>query len=259
MVYNGPMTKIIIGNWKMNPVTLKEAKLTLSSIKRLLNKISRVSVIICPPAIYLSELKKLASRTRLELGAQDVHSKDQGAETGALSAYMVRDLGFKYTIIGHSECRARGENDEIINQKILTALASGLRVILCLGEEVRDEGNRYLDVLEGQLKKGLSNFPAKLSERLMVAYEPVWAIGKNAKGVETPEGFLHNKIFIHKILANILGRKKALAIPVLYGGSVNTQNSSDFLVLGQADGLLVGRDSLNPKNFIEIIKIASRA
>ncbi|MCX6712254.1 MAG: triose-phosphate isomerase, partial [Candidatus Vogelbacteria bacterium] len=193
---------------------------------------------------------------KAELGAQDVHFIDQGAQTGGISAYMVRDLGIKTTIIGHSERRAGGDNDEIINQKIKTALSAGLRIILCIGETVRDTHGAYLNILQEQLEKDLAGFPARQADKLIIAYEPVWAIGKNATGVETPEGFLHNKIFIRKVASHIFGKKKALALPVLYGGSANAQNAGDFLNAGQADGLLVGRDSLNPKNFAEIIKIA---
>ncbi len=247
--------KIIAGNWKMNPVTLKDVRATFAGIKRSASKVRGVSVLICPPFIYLPELKKMSVASKVEIGAQDVSAKDMGAETGSVSAYMVRDLGIRTTIVGHSERRTLGDTDEIVNQKVLNSLTAGLKVILCIGEKVR--GDDYLSVLQGQLEKNLANFPSKLADRLIIAYEPVWAIGKNAVGVETPEGFLHNKIFIRKVLASIVGRKKALAIPVLYGGSANSQNAGDFLGAGQADGLLVGRDSLNPKNFAEIIKIAN--
>ncbi|MFA6476230.1 MAG: triose-phosphate isomerase [Candidatus Paceibacterota bacterium] len=252
-------TKIIAGNWKMNPVTLKDAKLTFTGIKRSVSKVRGVSVLICPPFIYLPELKKMSAGSKVEVGSQDVSAKDMGAETGSVSAYMVRDLGVKMTIIGHSERRAGGDTDEIVNQKVLTALTAGLHVILCIGEKVRDDKSQYLNTLQEQLEKALAGFPVKLADRLIVAYEPVWAIGKNATGVETPDGFLQNKIFVRKVLAGIVGRKKALAVPVLYGGSANAQNAGDFLKAGQADGLLVGRDSLNPKNFAEIIKIASQS
>lgn len=243
----------------MNPVTLKDVKSTFAGIKRSASKVRGVSVLICPPFVYLPELKKMTTGSKVEIGAQDAHYLDQGAQTGGVSAYMVRDLGIKTVIIGHSERRAGGDTDEIVNKKILTALTAGLRVILCIGESVRDDKCHYLNILQEQLEKDLVGFPVKLADRLIIAYEPVWAIGKNATRVETPDGFLHNKIFIRKVLAGIVGRKKALAIPVLYGGSANATNAGDFLSVGQADGLLVGRDSLNPKNFAEIIKIASKA
>ncbi len=244
----------------MNPATLKDAKQTYVAIKRITSRTRRTKVLICPPAIYLSELKKLTPRShKLELGAQDVSFADMGAQTGSISAYMVRDLGIKATIIGHSERRVAGDNDEIINQKIKVALAAGLRIILCIGEAVRDSHGEYLNTLQSQLEKDLVGFSTRQADKLIVAYEPVWAIGKNATGVETPEGFLHNKIFIRKIVSQIIGKKKALSLPVLYGGSANAQNAGDFLSAGQADGLLVGRDSLNPKNFAEIVKIAEHS
>lgn len=251
--------KIIAGNWKMNPVTLKDVRSTFAGIKRSASLVRGVSVLICPPFIYLPELKKLSLGGKVEIGAQDAHFVDQGAQTGGVSAYMIRDLGIKTVIIGHSERRAGGDTDEIVNKKVLMALTAGLRVILCIGEAVRDEKCQYLNILQEQLEKDLAGFPVKLADRLIVAYEPVWAIGKNATRVETPDGFLHNKIFIRKVLAGIVGRKKALSVPVLYGGSANATNAGDFLSVGQADGLLVGRDSLNPKNFAEIIKIASKS
>jgi len=249
--------KIIVGNWKMNPVTLGEAKRTLGAIKKMVGQARRTKVLICAPAIYLAELKKMTlSSSKLELGAQDCHFQDQGAQTGGTSAYMIRDLGVRTTIIGHSERRASGDTDEIINQKIRTALTAGLRIILCLGEATRDNHGEYLATLQTQLEKALASFPARQVDKLIIAYEPIWAIGKNATSVETPEGFLSNKIFIRKIVSRIIGKKKALSLPVLYGGSVSALNAGDFLNAGQADGLLVGRDSLNPKNFAEIIKIA---
>ncbi len=251
--------KIIAGNWKMNPVTLKDVKATFTEIKRSVGSVRGVSVLICPPFVYLPELKRLSLGGKVEIGAQDAHFVDQGAQTGGVSAYMIRDLGIKTVIIGHSERRAGGDTDEIVNKKILTALTAGLRVILCIGEAVRDDKCHYLNTLQEQLEKDLIGFPIKLADRLIIAYEPVWAIGKNATRVETPDGFLHNKIFIRKVLAGIVGRKKALSVPVLYGGSANATNAGDFLSVGQADGLLVGRDSLNPKNFAEIIKIASKS
>ena len=242
----------------MNPVTLKDAKQTYGAIKKIASKARRTKILICAPSIYLSELKKMNLGNKIELGAQDVSFADVGAYTGSISAYMVRDLGVKTTIIGHSERRVAGDNDEIINQKIKMTITAGLRVILCIGEAVRDSHGEYLDVLRKQLEKDLAGFPIKQADKLIIAYEPVWAIGKNATGIETPEGFLHNKIFIRKIFSRIVGKKKALALPVLYGGSANAQNAGDFLGAGQADGLLVGRDSLNPKNFAEIIKIAEK-
>lgn len=244
----------------MNPVTLKDAKQTYGAIKKIASRARRTKVLVCAPAIYLSELKKLSGGgNKVELGAQDVSWADVGAYTGSISAFMVRDLGIKTTIIGHSEKRATGDTDEIINQKIKMALSAGLKVILCIGEAVRDNRGEYLNILQNQLEKNLVGFSAKQIDKLIIAYEPVWAIGKNATGVETPDGFLHNKIFIRKVVSKIVGKKKALSLPVLYGGSANAGNAGDFLGAGQADGLLVGRDSLNPKNFAEIIKIAEHS
>jgi len=245
----------------MNPVTLKDAKQLYSSIKKVASKARRTKVMIFAPAIYLSELKKLSGAgSKVELGAQDCHTKDQGAQTGEISAFMIRDLGVKITLVGHSERRAAGETDEAINQKIKTAISAGLRIILCVGETERDDSGDYLDILRVQIEKDLADFPAKQADKLIIAYEPVWAIS-TTKGRRdaTPDDFLHSKIFIRKILAGIIGKKKALLTPVLFGGYASPENTIDFLVAGQADGLLSGRNSLSPKNFAEIIKIAEHA
>lgn len=249
--------KLIIGNWKMNPVTLKDAKQTYLAIKKASARFSRAKILICPPSIYLTELQKLSVTGKVDLGAQDISMADLGAHTGSISAYMVRDAKIKTTIIGHSERRQAGDSNEIINQKIKMALTAGLRIILCIGETVRDKNGEYLDVLQKQLESALAGFSAKQANRLIIAYEPVWAIGKLATGVETPETFLYNKIFIRKISSRIIGKRKALNLPVLYGGSITTENALSFLTVGQADGLLVGRASLTPKDFIEIVKIAN--
>jgi len=169
---------------------------------------------------------------------------------------MVKEVGASYVILGHSERRATGENGEIINRKIKAAIKNGLDVILCVGERERDTQGKYLRILENQLKEALIKMPSRLAEKLLIAYEPVWAIGKGATGVETPEGFHHNSIYIRKVLSNLIGKKRALEFPILYGGSVDVKNAISFLTEGQANGLLVGRASLNAKDFGEILRQA---
>jgi triosephosphate isomerase (TIM) len=249
--------KIIIGNWKMNPVSRREAREIVSGIKKTVASLRKTTVVLCPPVIYLENLiGKKPGKTLF--GAQDVYWEEKGAHTGNISPLMLKEAGADYVIIGHSERRASGEVGEIINRKIKAAMKAGLKVVLCVGEKDRDAHGHYLKVLEAQLKEALIKIPPRLVDQLIIAYEPVWAIGKDAIGVETPDGFMHNAIFIRKILSKIINKKQAMTVPVLYGGSADAKNTESFLREGGADGLLVGRASLSAKDFGEILKIAEQ-
>lgn len=247
--------KIIAGNWKMNPATAREAEKIFSGIKKI--KINnKVETVVCPPAIYLPLLKKITTGIKINLGVQDCSVAEGGAYTGQISASMIKSLGAKDVIIGHSERRALGESDEVLNQKVKIALKNGLRVIFCVGEQTRDERGDYLSAIKQQLETGLDKIGKNLSGKLVIAYEPVWAIGANATGVDSPDSFLQSSLFIKKVMSGLIGAKEAKALPILYGGSANAKNAEGFLTVGQADGLLVGRASLDPKQFGEIINIA---
>ena len=245
----------------MNPTSLAEAKRIYLGVKTKVGTLRNVSVAVCPPAIYLGILASgnhSKSKNGLQLGAQDVFWKEEGASTGNISPLMLKDLRVGYTLVGHSERRALGETDEMVNWKVKTAMSYGLTTVVCVGEGERDESGHYLAQLKRQLEDGLADLPKKAFSKLVIAYEPVWAIGKDAKGVETPEGFNHNMIFIRKTLSYILGPKEATKVPILYGGSVSAKNADSFLREGGADGLLVGRDSLTAKNFLEIVRLANQ-
>ncbi len=249
--------KIIVGNWKMNPTSYKNAKDLLATLSKAGKEFKKTTVVICPPAPYLALLKKDFARSSVLLGAQDAHEEVSGAYTGSYSAPMLKDAGATYVIIGHSERRKAGDTDKSINAKIKLALKAGLQVILCVGETARDEHGDYLTVIAHQLKTALEGVSKNQLTKISIAYEPVWAIGTEATGVDTPENFHHNAIYIRKIIADLKG-VSAARLPILYGGSVTTKNAESFLSQGHADGLLVGRESLNAKNFITIAAIASR-
>ncbi|HPB60422.1 MAG TPA: triose-phosphate isomerase, partial [Candidatus Paceibacterota bacterium] len=197
--------KIIIGNWKMNPVSRKEAREIVNGIKKTVASIRKTAVVLCPPVIYLENLIGKKSG-KILFGAQDVYWEEKGAHTGNISPVMLKEAGADYVIVGHSERRASGEGGETINRKIKAAMKAGLKVILCVGEKDRDSHGHYLKVLETQLKEALIKIPPRLADKLVIAYEPVWAIGKDATGVETPDGFMHNAIFIRKILSKIINK-----------------------------------------------------
>jgi len=240
------MKKLIVANWKMNPATEKEAKKLFESVKRGVKTAKNAEVVICPPFVYLPLFKGLT------LGAQNVFFKEKGAFTGEVSALMLKDLGVKYVILGHSEARKySNETDEIINKKIKECLLVKLKPILCIGEK---EKNKKFEVLKEQITKdlrGIINHKSKILN-LIIAYEPVWAIGtgNNCSIDETMSSIL----FIRKIIAKLYSRELASKMRILYGGSVTSENSNSYIDSAGADGLLVGGASLNVKDFIKIVK-----
>ncbi len=240
----------------MNPTSAREAKATLQAIKKVTTRLKRVQTVICPPAIYLRELKSVASAA-CALGGQTCHFENEGAFTGEISPKMLTDVGASYVIIGHSERRAMGETNADINRKLKAAIKARLIPVLCVGETERDEHGNYLSVVNAQIEEALMGIPKGPLASLIVAYEPVWAIGAAATGADTPEAFRHNAIFVKKVIATLKGKDAADTVPVLYGGSVNAKNAESFLVDGQADGLLVGRESLRPKGFEKILLLAN--
>lgn len=243
----------------MNPASLKEAKAIFDSAKKTSSKLSKVETIICPPFIYLSELGHSMSKFKfLKLGAQDVSVFGfEGAHTGEVSAKMLKNAGVKSVIIGHSERRKNNETNEMINKKIGAALSSGLKVIFCVGEEKRDSDGKFAEVIETQISEGLKGFSDSFLKNLIIAYEPVWAISGSVKSkADDPESAFKVAVLIRKTLMDFVGNEMARKIPIIYGGSVNSENAGKFLKDGQMDGLLVGSKSLNNKEFKKILEIA---
>lgn len=250
---------MIIGNWKLNPDSLLAARQLSRASKKLAGRYRRVKVAICPPALLVGSLTEGSSSgpENFSWGTQDISWHDFGSHTGELGANLIRAVGAELALVGHSERRQAGESEVSVNHKVKAGLKAGLQIILCVGEETRDIHGAYLRVLEQQLTSALAGVNKNLLSNLLIAYEPVWAIGQQAKGAETPEGFWQNALFIKKVLAKIFPKKIALTIPIIYGGSVNATNAESFLLAG-AMGLLVGRDSLSAEKFGAIIKIADK-
>ena len=248
------MKKIIIGNWKMNPVNKKEAEKLYKDISKTVLNIKKTEILACPPFIYLENLKKISKK--ILLGAQDAFYEESGAFTGEVSAKMLFNLGVKYVILGHSERRAKGENNSDINKKIKAVLSLGIIPIFCFGEPGRDENHEYLNFIKLQIEEGLNGVSKNIISKIIFAYEPVWAIGKSAVREATPEEFLEMNIFIKKILSDKFGAKTIEGIRIIYGGSAHPENVLGFLKEGQAQGFLLGRDSLDAKKFLQIIQIA---
>ncbi|MBU4480009.1 triose-phosphate isomerase [Patescibacteria group bacterium] len=249
--------KIIIANWKMNPESLIEAKKMFLGIKKTAGKLSGVQTVVCPPYIYLNELVSLYKGHRVAIGAQNVFSENKGSFTGAVSPNMLKKNKVDYVIVGHSERRALGEDNQIINEKIKASLRSGLNVIFCVGEKERDENAKYFDFLKNEILDSLEGVNAGSLKNILVAYEPIWAISNNSGGKAVlPSEIQEMVIFIKKVLSDRFGIKTKMP-QILYGGSVNPKNTKEILEEGGVDGLLVGKASLDAGKFGEILKIAN--
>jgi triosephosphate isomerase len=244
--------KLVVANWKMNPSSLKEAQKTFSQFKRQRPKNKGVTAVFCPPFQYIEPLKKSYSGNKIFFGAQDVFWEKEGAYTGEISTSMIKDAGARFVIVGHSERRTLGETNEDVSQKVLTSLKAGLHVILCVGEAKRDSDGSYLKELSEQIKESLQEVPKNITSKLIIAYEPLWAIGEGNKAMDSKEMHFIS-LFIQKQLVKIFGRTIAKRTPILYGGSVDSENAGEFIQECDIDGLLVGRASLNPYEFAKII------
>ena len=251
--------KIIVGNWKMAPRTIDEAKKTFAGIKKTASKLRNVDTIVCPPFVFVRELAERTSGKRCLVGAQDAFWKEEGAYTGEISPTQLSSLGARYVILGHSERRAMGETNDMISKKADIALRVGLTVIICVGEQSRDQHGEYTKRIEEQLKQSLSQVQKKSLSNIVIAYEPVWAIGANAVRPASPEDVLEVSILIRKVLTNMFDRESSHIVPILYGGSVDAKNCGSFMNEGGANGLLVGRASLDAKQFSEILKVAEQS
>lgn len=236
----------------MNPAKPAEALDLLSGIieKTKLNRNNNAEIVFCPPAIWLAALAgELKNKKSLALGAQNCHWELNGAFTGEISALMLANIGAHYVILGHSERRKYlGETDEIINLKIRTALKAKLKTIMCVGEK---EGEEMSVVVEDQLRKDLAGLSVNQMKEVIIAYEPVWAIGTGRPCL--PDNALGTTLFIRKTLTKFYSRFLAESIPVIYGGSVSAQNASSYITISHMNGLLVGGASLEAEEFSKLI------
>lgn len=245
--------KIIIGNWKTNPSDPKIAKKLFTDLSRGLRKIKKTEVVICPPPFFQSLFLENKNNLII-LGSQNIGLEKTGSYTGELSPRQLYFLGGKYSIIGHSEIRKNGETDEIIAKKIYEVISEGIIPILCIGETVRNESENFLKIIKNQIQKDLSLLSKDKFPKILIAYEPVWAIGEKAIREATVEEIKEMSIFIKKTVKEMFKIDKMPKI--LYGGSIDEINSEKILKLGGIDGLLVGRTSLDSKKFLKIISYA---
>ncbi|MGL5088148.1 MAG: triose-phosphate isomerase [Fusobacteriaceae bacterium] len=248
---------IIAGNWKMNK-TVAETKATLTELKELTKGIEGVKVVIGAPFTALESAVKAVEGSIVEIAAQNMHTNDSGAYTGEISPLMLKEIGVKYVILGHSERREYfNESNSFINAKVKAALAHDLVPILCIGEKLEErESGKTAEVNGKQIKEGMAGLTAEEAVKVVVAYEPVWAIGTGKTA--TPEMAEDTHKEIRDVLVSMFGAEAAAEITIQYGGSMNAKNAAELLAMENIDGGLVGGASLDAPVFIEVIKAGAR-
>jgi triosephosphate isomerase len=244
---------IIAGNWKMNTDRAQAVALA-GQIADTVGAGTEIDVILAPPAPWLVPVHDAVHHSKVMTSAQNMHFEESGAFTGEISAAMIKDSGARFVILGHSERRhVFGESDEQINRKVAAALKAGLRPILCVGEKLDErEAGKTMDVVEHQLRRGLIGVPFERLREIVLAYEPVWAIGTGK--VATPEQAEEVHAFLRQKLMQIYGSDLGQVISIQYGGSVKGSSAAGLLTKPNVDGLLVGGASLKGDEFIEIIR-----
>jgi triosephosphate isomerase len=249
-------TPLIAGNWKMHG-TRQETVALAEGIKAGVADVSGREVLVAPPFTALETVAHIVSGSAVLLGGQNLHWEPKGAFTGEVSAPMLRDSGCTHVIIGHSERRQYfGETDETVAKKVESARQHGLIPIMCVGETLAErEAGQTLGVIDRQLRFGLPKPDAAAIRALVVAYEPVWAIGTGK--VATPEQAQEAHAFIRRTLAELVGREPAMACRVLYGGSVKADNIDTLMQQPDIDGALVGGASLQVESFVRIVKFVA--
>lgn len=247
---------IIAGNWKMHK-TVPEAVNLVEGLKTRLHGIDAVEIVVAPPFTALSPVNQILGGTRLLLGAQNLHYAKEGAYTGEVSAAMLKDVGCRYVIAGHSERREYfQETDQTVNRKVHAVLEAGMSCILCLGEtlEAREE-ERTMEVVGRQLKEGLKGCSDEQMDRIVIAYEPIWAIGTGKTA--TPEQANEVHAHLRHLLSEVFHAEVAATTRILYGGSVKPENTKDLMARSDIDGALVGGASLTAESFAGIVVAAS--
>jgi len=248
---------IVAGNWKMNTTPVEG----LALVKQLAGSVSgaqTVKIVVCPPATHLAPIVEALADSSIEVGAQNVHWEASGAYTGELSAEMILATGAKWAIIGHSERRRYfGESDVFVQKRAKRALQSGIRPIVCIGETLEErESGRTFDVIERQVQVGLEGLTLTGKGGLVIAYEPVWAIGTGRTA--TPEQVEEAHLYIRSLLKEQFGETSASETVIQYGGSVTDENAAELMACPNVDGALVGGASLKVEKFALIVEAAGR-
>ena len=248
---------IIAGNWKMNK-TATETRAFADELKAIMPKAKWCEVLLCVPFVNIPAALKAFKDTRVAIGAENLHFEEKGAYTGEVSADMLKDLGVKYVIVGHSERRQYFcETDQTVNKKVHAVLNAGMNPIICVGEslEQRETGitNEWIAL---QVKSALSGVPAEKLRRCIIAYEPIWAIGTGKTATAEQAGEVCSNI--RTVIRGLYGARVARSVTIQYGGSMNPKNAVELLAQPDIDGGLIGGASLKPEQFVEIVNAANQ-
>ena len=248
--------KIIAGNWKMN-VKPSETAALVKAVAEATKDYAGVDIVCCTPAIDIPAAVAAAEGTQVEVGAENAHWEEKGAYTGEISTGMLLDAGAKYVIIGHSERRQYfGETDETVNKRTRAVIAAGLTAIVCVGETLEErEAGKLNEVIERQMNVGLKDVSAADCDKLVIAYEPVWAIGTGKTA--TPDQAQEVHALIREILAKLVGAETAETVRIQYGGSMKPSNAAELLAKKDIDGGLIGGAALKAEDFAGIIAAAN--
>jgi triosephosphate isomerase (TIM) len=244
-------TALVIGNWKLNPTRLTDAQKLIDGITKKYKVKEGVTIAVAPPFVYLTEVVKKIGKKTIFLAAQDVSTEALGPFTGEVSAMQLRDLKCEYVIIGHSERRAMGESDEQVQKKVLVALKNKLTPVICIGERERDTQGAFFTFVEKQIKSLAAVLSATEIKKVVIAYEPIWAIGtgKTATAADVKE----MQLFLFTVLTKLYDKPTAQKVTLLYGGSVKPDNAKELHKEGGMNGFLVGGASLKAEDFLHII------
>ena len=249
---------VMAGNWKMHKTVSEAVELATAIRAGIDARPPDLDVVICPPFTALHAVAQVLKGSRIALGAQNMHWEKQGAFTGSVSPLMLRDVGCTYVILGHSERRQlHGETDEAVDRKARAAVDHGLTPLVCVGETLSErESDRTLEVVERQVERALRHLSPEEAARMVISYEPVWAIGTGHAA--TPEQAQEVQGFIRKLVSLSHGAPAADALRVLYGGSVKPDNIGALMAQGDIDGALVGGACLDPRSFLDIVYYSRR-
>ena len=238
---------LIVGNWKMFPKTIDEARSIIRMMERVLKNTKKIAMVVCPPALFVADIARHAHKKKsVSIGVQNMHQEVEGAHTGDISARQSMSVGAKYVIIGHAERRAIGETDIAVQQKTFLAVTTGLTPIVCVGEKERDAQGAYLDFVNSQITSAMALVPQHMRSRIIFAYEPLYAIGAPKPPAEHD---IHQMILsIRKMLHAAHGPSIGRTVRVLYGGAVDTSNAQKlFEAIPELSGFLIGRASVDPE------------
>ncbi|HUX80892.1 MAG TPA: triose-phosphate isomerase [Candidatus Paceibacterota bacterium] len=243
---------LLVANWKAYVEDSAKAK-RLFAVSKKISRTSTCAIVLAPPAPFLGTLAP-TNKSSVAFSAQDVSLTAGGAHTGEVTAAMSASTGASYTLVGHSERRMSGDTTAIVAEKIRHAFACSLTPILCIGEKERDTEGRYLSFIREEITSALSSLTPKERLKIIIAYEPLWAIGKNALSAIQPHDLVEMVLYIHKVLAELLPGKNSQHVRILYGGSVEPGNIRDLARVTHIDGFLVGRASVDEQIFTALIK-----